>query len=50
MFHPANVVRELNCVADDVLVFENDVDACDDISHQSLRAEPHREAGETRKR
>src|SRR6267154_2294863 len=47
MFHPADVVAELYRVAHNVLVFEHDVEARDDVSDQSLSSEAHRQAGKT---
>ena len=47
MFHPANVVRDLNRVANHVLVFQHDVKSRDHIPNKRLRPEAHGEAGET---
>src|SRR6516165_9410404 len=40
-------VTDLNCVADPVLILEDDVKPGDDVAHQILRSEANREACES---
>ncbi len=50
VFHSADVVGDLNRVADYVLIFKHDVKARNYISNERLRSEAHGQAGETCKR
>src|SRR5215813_5793756 len=47
MFDAAVCIADLDCVSDDVLIFENDVKAGDDVADEILRTESDSYAGES---